>query len=138
MQGLLADVNIQGHVAYLRRLMHGLGVLEILTELGISLLTFPDVGLDPALDDRTLWNLCQQNDWLLLTDNRNREDDDSLAAVIQDSWREGLLPVLTLADKRKFETSETYAVKVAQDVAELLVVAFVDQIRDQPRIFVPL
>jgi hypothetical protein len=46
--------------------------------------------------------------------------------------------VLTLANKGRFENSEAYATSVAQDVAELLIVAFVDEIRDQPRIFVPL
>jgi hypothetical protein len=46
--------------------------------------------------------------------------------------------VLTLANKGKFENSGAYAARVAKDVAELLVVAFVDQNRDQPRIFVPV
>ena len=46
--------------------------------------------------------------------------------------------MLTLANKGKFENSETYATRVVQDVAELLVVAFVDEIRNQQRIFVPV
>jgi hypothetical protein len=138
MHGLLADVNVQGHLPYLRRLMEGLGLLELLTELGISLAIFPDLGLDRGTDDRTLWRFCQENGWVLFTDNRNHEDEDSLNATIQDSWREGHLPVLTLANKGRFENNETYATRVAQDVAELLVVAFLDEIRDRPRIFVPL
>ncbi len=138
MAGLLADVNVQGHLPYLRRLMEGQGLLEILTEMGISLATFPDLGLDRSMNDRTLWNYCQANEWVLFTDNRNHEDENSLDATIRDSWRERGLPVLTLANKRKFENSEAYAARVAQDVAELLVVVFVDQVRNQPRIFVPL
>jgi hypothetical protein len=138
MRGLLADVNVQGHLPYLRRLMEGQGLLEILTELGISLVIFPDVGLDRGTDDRTLWRFCQANGWVLFTDNRNHEDENSLNATIQHSWREGHLPVLTLANKGRFENNETYAIRVAQDVAELLVVAFVDENRNQPRIFVPV
>jgi hypothetical protein len=138
MHGLLADVNLQGHLPYLRRLMEGQGALEILTEFGISLITFPELNLDRGTDDRTLWHYCQENDWILFTDNRNHDDEHSLEATILDSWREGRLPVLTLANKRKFEKSEAYATRVAQDVAELLIVAFVDEIRNQPRIFVPL
>ena len=138
MPGLLADVNVQGYLPYLVRLLEGQGLREILTEIGISLATFPDLGLDPGINDRTLWNYCQENDWLLFTDNRNHEDENSLNATIQDSWREGRLPVLTLANKRKFENSEAYATRVARDVAELLVIAFVDRIRNQRRIFVPL
>jgi hypothetical protein len=138
MHGLLADVNVQGHLPYLARLMEGQGLREILAEMGISLMTFPDLGLDRSTDDRTLWNYCQENDWVLFTDNRNHEDENSLNATIQDLWREGHLPVVTLANKRKFENSEAYATRVAQDVAELLVIAFVDRIRNQRRIFVPL
>jgi hypothetical protein len=138
MRGLLADVNVQGHLPYLSRLMEALGLLEILKELDISLATFPDLGLDRSTDDRTLWHFCQENDWVLFTDNRNHEDGNSLNATIQDSWREGHLPVLTLANKGKFENSEQYATRVAQDVAELLVAVFVDKIRDQPRVFVPI
>jgi hypothetical protein len=138
MPGLLADVNIQGHLPYLRRLMEAQGLLEILTDLSISLAIFPDLRLDRGMNDRTLWQFCQANDWVLFTDNRNHEDENSLDATIQDSWNEGHLPVLTLANKGRFEHSETYATKVAEDVAELLVAAFVDGIRDQPRIFVPV
>lgn len=46
--------------------------------------------------------------------------------------------MLTLANKGRFENNATCAARVAQDVAELLIVAFIDNIRDQPRIFVPL
>ncbi|MBV9124504.1 MAG: hypothetical protein JO112_14190 [Planctomycetes bacterium] len=138
MHGLLADVNVQGHLPYLRGLMEGQGLLEIRTEMGISLVNFPDLGLDRATDDRTLWHFCQENGWVLFTDNRSREDENSLTATIQDSWHEGHLPVLTLANKGKFENSATYATRVAQDVAEVLVLVFVDEIRNQPRIFVPL
>ncbi len=33
MRGLLADVNVQGHLPYLRRLLEGEGLLEILAEM---------------------------------------------------------------------------------------------------------
>jgi hypothetical protein len=37
MPGLLADVNLQGHLPYLARLLTGLGLLEMLEELGLAL-----------------------------------------------------------------------------------------------------
>src|SRR5438132_10952867 len=114
MPGLLADVNLQGHLPYLRRLLHGLGLLEMLTELDIALFTFPDRGLDRHLNDRDLWNYCQANELVLFTDNRNQEDENSLSATLQDSWQVGHLPVLTLANKGKFENSEGYATRVAE------------------------
>src|SRR5205823_11525012 len=117
--------------------IQGVGLLEMLTELNIALLTFPDCGLDRQMNDRDLWNYCQAHELILFTDNRNHEDENSLNATIQDSWHEGHLPVLTLANKGKFENSAAYARRVAEDVADLLVSVFHDNIRNQPRIFVP-
>src|SRR5436305_13673218 len=134
MPGLLADVNVQGHLPYLQRLLDGLGLLGMITELGLTLATFPDLGLDRGLDDRALWNYCQANGWVLFTDNRNHEYDNSLQATILDSWRDGCLPVITLANKGKFENSEEYATRVAEDVADILIGVFHEGLRDQPRI----
>ena len=138
MPGLLADVNIQGHLPYLQRLMEGLELLDIIAELGLTLTTFPELGLAPSLNDRSLWRYCQDNNWVLFTDNRNHDDENSLEATLEDSWHAGHLPVLTLANKGRFENSESYATRVAEDVADLLLSIFHDGIRDQPRIFVPL
>jgi hypothetical protein len=138
MPGLLADVNVQGHLEYLRRLMRVDGLLEILTELGLSLVTFSDVGLNPGISDRVLWQHCQEKEWVLFTENRNHEDEDSLNATLQDSWHVGHLPVLTLANKGKFENNRMYAATVAKDIATQLFDAFFVGNRDQPRIFVPI
>jgi len=112
-------------------------LLDVLAELGLTLATFPDLGLDRHRDDRALWGYCQANGLVLFTDNRNHEDENSLEATIQDSWRDGCLPVITLANKGKFENSENYATKVAEQMADILVSVFQDGIRNQPRIFVP-
>ena len=138
MPGLLADVNVQGHLPYLVRLIKEIGILDLLTDVDITFETFPDRGLDPHMKDRALWHYCQANELVLFTDNRNHEDEDSLNATIQDSWQEGHLPVLTLANKGKFEHRESYATKVANDVANLLFIALHEKVRNQPRIFVPL
>lgn len=58
-------------------------------------------------------------------------------ATIQDSWREGHLPVITLANKWRFEASEAYALAVAEEVADVLIRVFHDAVRDEPRVFVP-
>jgi hypothetical protein len=124
MPGLLTDVNVQGHLPYLTRLIGKLELLVMLADIGVTFHTFTDFGLDPRLNDRELWNYCQANDLVLLTDNRNHEDENSLNATILDSWRVGHLPILTLANKGKFEHSEDYALRVAQNVAEQLFVIF--------------
>jgi hypothetical protein len=137
MRGLLADVNVQGHLSYLRRLLEVLDLWSVLAELHLDFVTFPDLQLSRNLDDRSLWNRCQEDGWVLLTENRNDENENSLEATLGDSWRIGCLPVLTLANKGRFERSANYAKRVAIDVAELLLGIAHEEYRDQPRIYVP-
>jgi hypothetical protein len=137
MRGLLADVNVQGHLPYLRHLLEALDLWAVLAELHLDFVTFPDLGLPRDLDDRSLWNRCQQDRWVLFTENRNHEDENSLQATLADSWQVGHLPVLTLANKGRFENSPGYAKRVATDVAELVFGIAQGDYRDQPRIYVP-
>jgi hypothetical protein len=140
MRGLLADVHLQGHLPYLRSLIDELDLGSVLAELELELATFPDIPLDPSLDDRSLWNHCQREGWVLFTENRRADDPNSLQATLADSWKPGCLPVLTLANKTRFEHSPAYAKLVATHVAEVL---FDIQVglgyisNDQPRIYVP-
>ena len=138
MQGLLADVNVQGHAAYLERLIDALGLGIVLTELNLRFVSFADLQFPLDIDDRTLWNRCQRGGWVLLTDNRNHDGPDSLEATLADSWQTSQLPVLTLANKQKFEHDRDYAIRVATDIAELLFGITQDEYRDRSRIFVPI
>jgi hypothetical protein len=135
---MLADIDVQGHLPYLRQLTEVLGLWECLAELRLDFVTFPELDLPRDLDDRSLWNRCQEMGWVLLSENRNHDGPDSLQATLTDSWNEGHLPVLTLSNKGRFEHSRAYAEQVASDVAELLFGISQGQYRDQPRIYVPL
>jgi hypothetical protein len=137
MQGLLADVNVQGYVLYLRRLLEILDLWIVLSDLKLRIVTFRDLDLPRGLDDRSLWSRCQQDGWVLFTENRNNDGPDSLQATLAGSWQNGHLPVLTLSNKLKFEHSREYAERVASDVAELLFGIAHLQYRDQPLIYVP-
>ena len=109
----------------------------ILEELRIETATFRDLHLDPQIDDRSLWNLCQNGGWVLLTNNRNREGENSLQATLEDSWRPGRLPVLTLANKGRFEHHPPYAKQTAVEVAEVLFGIVHGDYRNEPRIYLP-
>jgi hypothetical protein len=74
---------------------------------------------------------------VLFTENRNDDGPNSLQATLVDSWRNGHLPVLTLASKGRFERDLVYAERVAADVAELLFGLAEGQYLDQQRIYVP-
>lgn len=137
MRGRLADVNVQGHSQVVRRLLETLDLWSILVESAIEFATFTDLGIPENLDDRSLWNYCQREEWVLFTENRNEDGIDSLQTAIADSWTNGHLPVLTLANKRRFSQDADYAKTVAADVAELLYGMTIGEYRNQPRIYIP-
>lgn len=138
MQGLLADANVEGHLRYLDRLLEARGLWTVLSEFKFRLVTFSDLQLPRDIDDRLLWMRCQQDGWVLFTENRNHDGPDSLQATLDDSWQSGDLPILTLSDKERFRRDQEYASRVADDVAELLFGIQEENYRDQPRIYVPL
>jgi len=137
MRGLLADVNVQGEVPYLIRLLRAMDLFWMFETLGLMFATFDDIGIPQEMDDRFLWNMCQSEGWLLLTDNRNRDGANSLGMTLADSWRNGQLPVVTISRKSRFAAEPDYAEHVAKEIADVLFGVVHGQSRDQPRIFVP-
>jgi hypothetical protein len=137
MRGLLADVNVQGHLRFLRQLLEHLDLWPVLDELQLEFVTLANLGLPQDLDDRSLWSHCQQGRWVLFTDNRNEEGSDSLAATLADSWSAGHLPVITLSSKIRFERQREYAERVATDLAEVLFGVVQGEYRGVPRLYVP-
>jgi hypothetical protein len=138
MQGLLADVNVQGFLPYICDLLAARGLLPMLIEQQIQFKTFKDLQIDPNLDDRSLWKLCQRDGWVLFTEDRNDDGPDSLQATITELWREGDLPIVTLSNKSRLRRDRSYGNKVVDDIAELLTDIKDLKIRDQQRIYVPL
>ncbi len=138
MRGLLADVNVQGHLPYLIHLLEARDLRGVLESLELRLVTFPDIGLDRRIDDRTLWRYCQDEQWVLFTEDRNDDGPDSLKRTLDDSWVDGHLPVLTLSNKGRFENNRIYADRVADDVATALFgISSEGSFRDRPRIYIP-
>lgn len=57
--GILADVNIEGHVDYMMALVRAAPWLDLWQELGLIYATFADVGLDRGAPDDDIWQRCQ-------------------------------------------------------------------------------
>jgi hypothetical protein len=49
--------------------------------------------------DQEIWRYVQHEHFLLLTNNRNREDETSFQATIERENRRDSLPVITVSDK---------------------------------------
>ena len=137
MRGLLADSNVQRHMAHVRNALERLDLLELLVDMDVEFATLAEIGLRLDIDDRSLWHRCQSDGWILLTDNRNDDDETSLQATLRNRWKPGDLPVLTIANKQEFENNAEYRERVAADIAEVLYGASLGEYRDRDRIFVP-
>jgi hypothetical protein len=136
-RGLVADVNVEGHQERIKKLIERSGVGSVLAELGLRFATLSEIGLSADADDRAIWERCQEDGWVLFTDNRNDEGKNSLQATLASLWKPGRLPVLTLGDKNRFENSPEYRERVAMEVADLLFGIVDEEFCDTDRIFVP-
>jgi hypothetical protein len=119
MTGLLVDINCQGQLDRLLFILCSPEWAEWWDELGFSVHTVRSVGYAADTDDRTSWNRCQAEGWVLVTANRNDDRTDSLAAAIRDSAPDAL-PVLTFSDADRIQRDPRYAEVVAIDLLETL------------------
>ena len=60
--------------------------------LGLVLRRFVDVGLSESSTDFEVWNVCQSEQLILITDNRNLDSEDSLKATIRRNNTPASLP----------------------------------------------
>ncbi len=137
MRGILFDINVQGHSDYLLRLFEALGLWAFWTPLKLEFLTVSGLGYPSEVPDRVIWNRCQSERLILFTDNRNVDGQDSLGKTLSDSLTEESFPVLTIANKRRFERDRRYALIVAEKVLENLIDIADGEYRGVGRLSIP-
>jgi len=136
-QGLVFDINVQGHYAHFLHLLGALDLADIWLGYGFRVHTVPGLGYPTNVRDRVIWNRSQADELVLVTENRTADDADSLQATIADSLTPDSLPVLTIANKPRFENDRRYALIVAQRFADLTVDISLGQYRGVGRLFLP-
>jgi predicted nuclease of predicted toxin-antitoxin system len=132
---LLADNNVVGQVESLAGAMQSPEWADFWTEFGLSLVYFRDVGLTPTSTDREIWQVCQTERLLLITNNRNQEDADSLEGTIRELNGPDSLPVFTIADINSFQTNRTFARRVVEQLYEYIV--DIEQLLGTGRLYLP-
>lgn len=132
---LLADNNAVGYVEAIVREMQSPKWADFWTLLGLALAHFPDVGLDRASSDRTIWQICQAENLLLVTDNRNQEGPDSLEATIRELNGPDNLPIFTISDLDAFRASRAYVEQVVESLYDYLI--RIDDLRGTGRLYLP-
>ena len=120
LQGLLADAHADAMLRSVRQWIATDGLAEVMNYEEIRFVTFRDLGLPTNTPDRPLWELCQTDGWILLTDNRNAKGQDSLQATLANRWEPGRLPVLTVGSANRFRADPAYASRCSVDAADVL------------------
>jgi len=131
-KGILADNNVIGQVTHLVQLMQAEPWAEFWEHLGLELRHFEDVGLAPTATDLEVWQRCQEHELVLITDNRNDDSADSLAAAIRNFGTLASLPVFTIGDVGTFATSPQYVEQVLRSLFDYLL--RIDEVRGTGRL----
>lgn len=135
MPGLLPDVNLAGHFRYISILLQNRLWLAMWNELGITVHSFPELGLKDDDSDLVVWQKCQEKGVVLVTANRNSEGEDSLESVIRRLGMPSSLPVFTLANAERFVRDRHYAERVMSKLLES--VERIDSLRGTGRVYLP-
>jgi hypothetical protein len=128
---VLADHDIEGKVFLLWGAVAASGWLELLP---MRLVRFRDMGLPHDSTDRTVWRFAQAHRMILLTNNRNMEDVDSLEQTIREENTEVSLPVLTIGDLDRI-AERVYRESCAARLLEIVV--YLDDYLGVGRLFIP-
>jgi hypothetical protein len=132
---LLADANVEGHMARLLLLMQTEYWREVWDHLEIRSCNFQDAGLSRDDTDAHVWQVCQQQQLSLLTNNRNDDGPDSLEATIRKHNTATSLPVFTFSDADRIYHSKDYAERVVESLFDQLL--RIDELRGTGRLYLP-
>jgi hypothetical protein len=135
MKGILTDINVQGQVRILMAILLGESWRDFWALVNLPLRTFRDLGLSPDASDAAVWQLCRQEQLVLITGNRNAEGPDSLEATLRARNTPDTLPVFTIADPQRVLHSREYAERVAVRWLEYLL--DIDRVRGTGRLYLP-
>lgn len=128
---VLIDYNAEGDAELLFALIARDGWADLLE---LEFVFFRQELLDPESDDTTVWRLAQAKGMLILTYNRNKDDETSLTATIQRENTFSSLPVLTIANPLRMKESD-YRQEVADRLVEILF--YLENYIGTGRIFIP-
>jgi hypothetical protein len=134
-KGILADVNIQGQVDLLVTLMQAAPWKLFWDDLRLQYFHFSGVGLPHDSPDSKVWDVCQEKELVLITDNRNEDDLHSLESTIRSRNTPVSLPIVTIANIPRLARSQDYAERVIDRLLDFLM--RIDSLRGAGRLYVP-
>jgi len=132
---IMADNNADGHVKILVGILLSDAWIEFWNELELTLVTFEDLGIHRDAIDTDLWKMCQREQIILITSNRNADGPDSLETVIREENRNDSLLVFTLADAKRIGYDRDYVERTAISLLQYLI--YLDESLGAGRIYIP-
>jgi hypothetical protein len=121
MPGIMSDNDVKGYFRILMRLCTSEPWREVWQELRFDVFTLEDFGLPADATDAGIWQVCQREQIVLITANRNAEDPTSLEMTLRKYNNAASLPVLTLADAERIGRDRSYAEVVVEHLMEILI-----------------
>ena len=112
---ILIDHNIEGHALRVWESFQAQGWPDMIS---LHMLTFDAVDLAFDSSDRDVWQFAQAQGMVLLTANRNMNEEDSLEQTIREENGPTSLPVLTIGNPNRL-SQRTYREEVALRLAEI-------------------
>ena len=135
MRGILADINVVGHVEGIVAIWTSATWRDLWDALVLEVFDFGALGLSDRSPDALIWRTCQQEQLVLITANRNDDGPDSLGTTIRNENQPDSLPVVTIADAKRVLRDRDYAERVAVSVLDYLM--RIDEVRGTGRLYVP-
>jgi hypothetical protein len=128
----LVDHNLEGHALLLSGNIANLGWLDLLP---IRFVTFEEVELAVASDDRVVWRFAQTNQMVLLTANRSMKGKNSFEQVMREENTPTSLPVITIGDADRILSDPDYRNRCVDRLIEI--VFDIDDYKGTMRLFIP-
>ena len=135
MPGLLADVNIEGVLKRLIDVCKSPAWQVFWAYCDTDVVGFEDLGLSKDASDLTIWKTCQSRNVILITANRNEDDEESLGTTIRRLGTLNDLPVLTISDVSRVGSDGMYRERVVAKLIEILLE--LDRHRGTGRLLLP-
>lgn len=114
---ILLDNDLVGNGVFIQEGLKGTGWDQLIQ---FHFKRLRDYGLPANLPDRDVWRFVQTHRLLLVTNNRNDEDDTSLQATMRRENTLASWPIVTVSDKDALPQTD-YCQRVAHGLAEIVI-----------------
>ncbi len=128
---ILLDHDIEGHAKYLQVGLRETGWNRDIT---VAFVCLRDLGLPEDSSDQDIWRFAQQHRLLLITSNRNQENETSLQATIERENSPEALPVLTLSQANRLLLPD-YRQQAVHKLVEIII--YLENYLGIGRIYIP-